>query len=208
MPAMCNSIGRWHCILQNEGLINLLLQLGTPCCHCSADGNKTQSKVTLRDIKIPLCGNFRILLLNPLQMLAQPVCITLWYRQNVIVFRVLAWNLQAYWDNAIKFSLFIYLLVDKSLNVTYNIYTNIRKKHKLFIYLLFIYYLFCQGCVFLTSQLLLVPEASRRAEPCLSLVLPGSLFHSHLPLCDAGSFAGSWVVSTRSERRLVLLLVP
>lgn len=70
MPAMCNSIGRWHYILQNEGLINLLLQLGTPCCHYSADGNKTQSKVTLRDIKIPLCGNFRILLLNPLQMLA------------------------------------------------------------------------------------------------------------------------------------------
>lgn len=140
MPAMCSSIGRWYYIPQNEGLINLLLQLGTPCCHYSADGNKTQSKVTLRDIKIPLCGNFRILLLNPLQMLAQPVCITLWYRQNVIVFRVRAWNLQAYWDYAIKFSLFIYLLVDQSLNVTYNIYMNIRKKHKLFIYYLCIVY--------------------------------------------------------------------
>lgn len=90
MLAMCNSIGRWHYILQNEDLINRLLQSGTSCCHYSADGNKTQSKLTLRDIKIPLCGNFRILLLNALQMLEQPVHITLLYRQNLIAFRVLA----------------------------------------------------------------------------------------------------------------------
>lgn len=88
MLAMCNSIGRWHYIPQHED-INCLLQFGTCCCHYFAAGNKMQSEVTLRDIKISLCGNFRILLLNALQMLDQLVHITV-ILAEFIVFRVLA----------------------------------------------------------------------------------------------------------------------
>lgn len=88
MLAMCNSIGRWHYIPQHEDMI-CLLQFGTSCCHYFAAGNKRQSEVTLRDIKILLCGNFRILLLNALQMLDQPVHITV-IPAEFIVFRVLA----------------------------------------------------------------------------------------------------------------------